>query len=149
VDLAKPGTSKQKGTNDMGWLKNLLSKLVNWSHTPKVQEAEATVATLMPYAMAIAGDINTLAPNKTLTEFNTITTKYALPAVTDLSHGVNPGQIALNLGGQILAKNHAPAAAQMLLDTTMQLAAFALAPPATVPVTDASGTPVPAVPVTA
>ncbi len=119
----------------MGWLKTLLQRFTSFVHSPKVEAAEATVEALMPYAMTIAGEINTLAPNKTLTEFNTIATKYALPAITDLSHGVNPGQVALNLGGQILQKNHARAAAQMLLDTTMQAAAFALNPPAAVPVT--------------
>ncbi len=117
----------------MNWLKALFSKVASFVHSPTAIAAEAEVEKLMPVALEIVGEINTLAPNKTLGELNTIATKYALPTITALESGQNVGNVALNLGSQILAKNHAPAAATMLLNTVIQNATFALNPPAVTP----------------
>jgi hypothetical protein len=60
--------------------------------------------------------------------------QYALPTVAALAEGQTPGNVALNLGSAILAKNHAPDASVSLLNTVIQLAAFAAKPPAPVKV---------------
>ena len=52
-------------------------------------------------------------------------TKYALPAIASLQEGQTAGNVALNLGTQILQKNHAPGAATSLLNTVVQLAVMA------------------------
>ena len=91
------------------WLTHLFANFKGFFASPKVKAAEAEVVTLMPAAMGIVSEIDALAPNKTLDEFNTIATKYALPTITALGAGQTPGNVALNLGSAILAKNHAPA----------------------------------------
>lgn len=116
----------------MNWLKSLFSKIDGYFHSPAAVAVETEIATLLPAAMQIVGDINTLAPNKTLAEFNVIATKYALPAITALGAGQTPGNVALNLGTQILAKNHAPTAATSLLNTVIQLAVQGTNPTPTV-----------------
>jgi hypothetical protein len=108
------------------WLTHLFANFKGFFASPKVKAAEAEVVTLMPAAMGIVSEIDALAPNKTLDEFNTIATKYALPTITALGAGQTPGNVALNLGSAILAKNHAPAAATLLLNTVIQNAAFLL-----------------------
>jgi hypothetical protein len=118
----------------MSWLTHLFANFKAFVASPKVKSAEAEVVTLMPAAMAIVSEIDTLAPNKTLDEFNVIATKYALPTITSLAEGQTPGNVALNLGSQILAKNHAPAAATLLLNTVIQNAAFLTHAAPTVPV---------------
>ena len=80
----------------------------------------------MPFAEEIVTEINTLAPNQTLSEINTIATKYALPTISALEEGQTTGNVLLNLGTQILAKNHAPQAATSLLNTVIQLAVVAV-----------------------
>jgi hypothetical protein len=107
---------------NMTWLKSLFSKIVGFVHSPKLTAAETEIETLLPAAIQIVGEINTLAPNRTLTEINAIATKYALPTVTALADGQTTGNVLLNLGSQILAKNHAPGAATSLLNTVIQLA---------------------------
>lgn len=106
----------------MNWLKTLFSKITGYFHSPAAQAAEATIESLLPAAIQIVTEINTLAPNRTLAEINAIATKYALPTVTALASGQTTGNVLLNLGTQILAKNHAPTAATSLLNTVIQLA---------------------------
>lgn len=106
----------------MNWLKNLFSKIDGWFHSPKAEAVESEIESLLPAAMQIVGEINTLAPNRTLTEINAIATKYALPTVTAVADGQTTGNVLLNLGTQILQKNHAPTAATSLLNTVIQLA---------------------------
>jgi hypothetical protein len=119
----------------MSFLSNLFSKIKADFESPAAKSAEATITSLLPVAMTIVGDINTIAPNKTLTELNAVATKYALPAITALGAGQTPGNVALNLGTAILAKNHAPTAATSLLQTVIQLAVTAtnVATPAAAP----------------
>jgi hypothetical protein len=109
----------------MSWLSNIFSKLKGDFESPAAKSAEATITSLLPVAMTIVQDINTIAPSKSLTELNAVATKYALPAITALGAGQTPGNVALNLGTAILAKNHAPAAATSLLNTVIQLAVTA------------------------
>ena len=106
----------------MSWLKTLFSKIDSFFHSPAAQAAEASIQTLLPAGIQIVQEINALAPNRTLAEINAIATKYALPTVTALESGQTTGNVLLNLGTQILAKNHAPAAATSLLNTVIQLA---------------------------
>lgn len=115
----------------MNWLKHLFSKIIGYKHTPKVQAVESAIERLLPVAMEVVGEINTLAPNKTLGELNVIATKYALPTVAALAEGQTWGNVALNLGTEILRKNHAPAAATSLLNTVVQLAVVGTNPPET------------------
>ena len=123
----------------MSWLTNLFQKFTGWAHNPKVVAAENTIASLLPVAMTVVGEINTLAPNRTLTEFNTVATKYALPAITTIAADPNAvGNVMLNMATAILQKNHAPDAAVSLLNTVVQLAVTATktqapATPAAVP----------------
>ena len=113
----------------MNWLKSLFSKMAGFFHSPAVQAVETEIEKLLPAAIEVVGEINTLAPNRTLTEINAIATKYALPTVTALASGQTTGNVLLNLGTQILAKNHAPAAATSLLNTVIQLAVVGTNPP--------------------
>jgi hypothetical protein len=117
----------------MSWLTNLFDKIKADFSSPAAKSAEATIANLLPVAMTIVQDINTIAPNKTLTELNAVAQKYALPAITALGAGQTPGNVALNLGTAILAKNHAPTAATSLLQTVIQLAVTAANVSAPVP----------------
>jgi hypothetical protein len=110
----------------MNWLHQLFSKIEGWFTSPKAKAVEAQIANLLPTAVTIVQEINTLAPNKTLTEFNTIATKYALPQIAAIQSGQTAGNIALNLGTEILQKNHAPDAAVSLLNTVVQLAVTAV-----------------------
>lgn len=110
----------------MSWLKNLFTKIDDFFHSPAIEAAEQEVEKLLPVGIQIVQEINALAPNKTLTELNTIATKYAIPTITSLASGQTVGNVALNLGTQILAKNHAPAAATSLLNTVIQTAVFAV-----------------------
>ena len=114
----------------MNWLKTLFAKIDGFFHTPAAQAAETEIQNLLPAGIAIVQDINAIAPNKTLTELNAVATKYALPTITALAEGQTAGNVALNLGSQILAKNHAPAAATSLLNTVIQLAVVGTNPPA-------------------
>lgn len=114
----------------MNWLKTLFSKIGGYFHSPAAEAVETEIANLLPAAMTIVGEINTLAPNKTLTEINAVATKYALPTVTALQEGQTTGNVLLNLGTQILARNHAPTAATSLLNTVIQLAVVGTNPPA-------------------
>ena len=109
----------------MSWFTTLFKDIDGWFSSPKAKAAEATIVSLLPVAMTIVEEINGLAPNKTLTEINAIATKYALPAVTALQSGQTTGNVLLNLGTEILAKNHAPGAATSLLNTVIQLAVTA------------------------
>jgi len=107
----------------MNWLKTLFTKTIpNWAHSLAAVTVETDIEKFLPAAIEVVGEINTLAPNKTLAEFNTIATKYALPTVDALGSGQTLGNVALNLGTQILQKNHAPTAATSLLNTVIQLA---------------------------
>lgn len=119
----------------MNWLKNLFSKIEGFFHTPAAEAVEAEIQNLLPAGIAIVQEINALAPSRTLTEINTIATKYALPTVTALADGQTTGNVLLNLGTQILQKNHAPAAATSLLNTVIQLAVVGTNPPAVAPKT--------------
>jgi hypothetical protein len=114
----------------MSWLKKLFSNISGYFHSPALASLEAKITELLPAAIQIVGDINAIAPNKTLPEINAIATKYALPAITSLQDGQTTGNVLLNLGTQILAKNHAPAAATSLLNTVIQLAVVGANPPA-------------------
>lgn len=109
----------------MSWLTNLFKDVESFFTSPKAEAAEATIASLLPVAMTIVQDINAIAPNKTLTELNAVATKYALPTISSLAEGQTPGNVALNLGTEILQKNHAPTAAVSLLNTVIQLAVTA------------------------
>lgn len=109
----------------MSWLSNLFTKVEGWFSSPKAKAAESTIESLLPAALTIVQDINTIAPNKTLTELNTVATKYALPTITALADGQTAGNVALNMATQILQKNHAPAVATSLLNTVVQLAVTA------------------------
>ena len=107
----------------MGWLKTLFTKTIpGWFHGPKAQAIELEIESLLPAAIEVVKEIDTLAPSRTLDEINTIATKYALPTVTALADGQTTGNVLLNLGTQILQKNHAPTAAVSLLNTVIQLA---------------------------
>ena len=114
----------------MSWLKTLFSKIDSFFHSPAAQAAEASIQTLLPAGIQIVQEINALAPNKTLAQINAIATKYALPTVSALADGQTTGNVLLNLGSQILAKNHAPQAATSLLNTVIQLAVVGTNPPA-------------------
>jgi hypothetical protein len=109
----------------MNWLKTLFSKVDGFFHTPKAQAVESDIESLLPAAITVVGEINALAPNRTLSEINAIATKYALPTVEALASGQTTGNVLLNLGTQILQKNNAPTAATSLLNTVIQLAVVA------------------------
>lgn len=106
----------------MNWLKTLFSKIDGFFHSPKAEAVEQQIADLLPAGIKIVQEIDALAPNRTLDEINAIATKYALPQITALASGQTTGNVLLNLGTQILAKNNAPAAATSLLNTVIQLA---------------------------
>jgi hypothetical protein len=110
----------------MNWVHRLFTTVVGWVSSQKAKDAltavEAEIEKLLPSAIQIVGEINALAPTKSLAEFNAIATKYALPAITALDSGQTAGNVALNLGTQILQKNNAPAAAISLLNTVIQFA---------------------------
>jgi hypothetical protein len=111
------------------WLGTLFSDVEGWFKTPAAEAVEKKIAALLPAAMTIVGEINALAPNRTLTEINAIATKYVVPTVATIS--ADPaavGNTLLNLATTILAKNNAPAAATSLLNTVVQLAVVASNP---------------------
>lgn len=112
----------------MSWFTNLVTKIKDFVDSPKLTAVEKEIEELLPAGITIMGDIATLAPNKTLTELNSVATKYTLPTVTELANGQTPTSVALSLGTQILQKNHAPAAAEGLLTTVIALAAQAVTP---------------------
>jgi hypothetical protein len=110
----------------MNWLHHLFASVLGWVTSPKAKSAlaavEKDIETLLPVAVEIVTEINAIAPDKTLAQLNTIATNYALPAITALESGQTAGNVALNLGTQILQKNHAPTAATSLLNTVIQFA---------------------------
>ena len=107
----------------MSWLTHLFQDVENFFASPKLVVVEKQIESLLPAAVKIVQEINTLAPTKTLAQFNIIATKYALPAITAIAaNPVGVGNVALNLATDILQKNHAPAAAVSLLNTVVQLA---------------------------
>lgn len=111
----------------MHWLHDLFSKIAGWFTSPKAKAVEAEILALLPTAVTIVQEINTLAPNRTLAEINAIATKYALPAITEIESGAaSVGNALLNLATDILQKNHAPGAAISLLNTVVQLAVTAV-----------------------
>ncbi len=113
----------------MNWLKTLFSKIDGFFHSPKAEAVETEIQNLLPAGVEIVKEIDSLAPNRTLDEINTIATKYALPTVNAIADGQTTGNVLLNLGTQILAKNHAPTAATSLLNTVIQLAVVGTNPP--------------------
>jgi hypothetical protein len=110
----------------MNWLHNLLSKITGLFVSDKAKAAGHAIESLLPYAIEIVKDINLLAPNNTLAELNAVATKYVLPTIAAIHDGQTAGNIALNLGTQILQKNHAPDAAVSILNTAIQLAVVGL-----------------------
>jgi hypothetical protein len=111
----------------MNWLHQLFSKIEGWFTSPKAKAVEQTIANLLPVAVTIVQDINAIAPNKTLAQFNLIATKYAVPAISAIADDPNAvSNVALNLATEILQKNHAPDAAISLLNTVVQLAVTAV-----------------------
>ena len=111
----------------MNWLHSLFSKLTGWFTSPKAVAAEQTIAALLPVALTIIQDINAIAPNKTLAQFNLIAAKYAIPAISTIANDPNAvGNVALNMATEILQKNHAPNQAVSLLNTVVQLAVTAV-----------------------
>jgi hypothetical protein len=107
----------------MSWLTKLFGDIQGFFMSPKLQAVEKEIAALLPFALNIVQDINVLAPNKTLTEINTIATKYGQPAINAIAADpTSTGNVLLNLGTAILQKNHAPDAATSLLNTVVQLA---------------------------
>lgn len=115
------------------WLSNLFKDVEGWFTSPAAEAVETKIAALLPAAMSIVGEINTLAPNRTLAEINAIATTYALPAVAAIqADPAATGNTLLNLATSILAKNHAPAAATSLLNTVVQLAVVATSPDAAI-----------------
>ena len=110
----------------MHWLHDLFSKIAGWFTSPKAKAVEAEIVALLPIAVTIVQEINTLAPNRTLAEINAIATKYGLPSIAALESGQNVGNVLLNLATQILQKNHAPDAAISVLNTVIQLAVTAV-----------------------
>lgn len=109
----------------MNFAQKLFDKVSHWFTGPKGQDVIHTISELLPVAETIVADINKLAPNKTLAQFQKVAEKYAIPAVQSIDAGQTPGNVALNLATEILRKNHAPAAAEHLLNTVIQLAVTA------------------------
>ena len=110
----------------MSWLRTVLKDVEGFFTSTKVEVFEKDVVSLMPYALKVVQEINTVASNRTLAEINTICTTYALPAFTSLETGVaNIGNVLLNLATQILAKQK-PSAAVSTLNTVVQLAVSAV-----------------------
>ncbi|MGD0012917.1 MAG: hypothetical protein ABSD56_00615 [Bryobacteraceae bacterium] len=109
----------------MHWLHDLFQRIAGWFTSPKAKALEAQIATLLPIALTIVQEINTLAPNRSMAEINAIATKYGLPTITALESGQNVGNVLLNLATEILQKNHAPDAAISVLNTVVQLAVTA------------------------
>jgi hypothetical protein len=121
----------------MSWFLHFFSglgHLFDASHKAKIEAAAQSVEALLPFGAAIVRDIDELAPNRTLAQFNSVALKYAVPTIAALGEGQTVGNVALNLGSAILQKNHAPEAGMRLLNTVIQLAAFAAQPPAPVKV---------------
>ena len=116
----------------MTWFASLLSKVEGFFSSPAAKAAEQEIQNLLPVAITIVQDIDAIAPNKTLDELNAVATKYALPTISALASGQTAGNVALNLGTQILQTNHAPAAATSLLNTVVQLAVTAVNPHPTI-----------------
>ena len=111
----------------MSWLTTIWKDVAGFFESPKAKAVEAEIASLLPVAISVVSEINSLAPNRTLAEINTITTKYALPAITSISTDpAATGNVLLNLATSILQKNNAPAAAVSLLNTVVQLAVTAV-----------------------
>lgn len=110
----------------MSWFGNLFKSIEGFFGSSKAHAVEQQIEALLPVAVGIVQDINAIAPNKTLAELNAVATKYALPTVASLADGQTAGNVALNLGTQILQKNHAPTAAISLLNTVIQLGVTAV-----------------------
>ena len=111
----------------MSWLTTIWKDVAGFFESPKAKAVEAEIASLLPVAISVVSEINSLAPNRTLAEINTIATKYALPAITSISTDpAATGNVLLNLATSILQKNNAPAAAVSLLNTVVQLAVTAV-----------------------
>lgn len=110
----------------MSWLTTLFKDVEGFFTSPKAEAVEKTIAGLMPAALSIVQDINTIAPNKTLTEINAVATKYGEPTIDAIASAPTAaGNTLLNLATSILQKNHAPTAATSLLNTVVQLAVTA------------------------
>lgn len=92
--------------------------------SPLAHRIEQELALLLPVALKIVEEINAIAPNKTVVELNAVAEKYALPTINALADGQTPGNVALNLGTQIL-KTASPNAGTMLLNTAIQIAVMA------------------------
>lgn len=111
----------------MSWLTTLFNDEQKIFESPKAKAIEQEIASLLPAAMTVVEEINTVAPNRALAEINVIATKYALPAITTIASDPNAlGNTLLNLATAILQNNHAPTAAVSLLNTVVQLAVTAV-----------------------
>jgi len=119
----------------MSWLTTLFKDVKGFFSSPKAEADEKEIAALLPAALSIVQQINLIAPNKTLTEINTVATKYGMPTIAAISSDpAGAGNALLNLATQILQKNHAPTAAVSLLNTVVQLAVTAASASAPAPV---------------
>lgn len=92
--------------------------------SPRAHAIERELALLLPAALHIVEEINAVAPNKTVSELNEVAAKYALPTIDALADGQTPGNVALNLGTEIL-KTARPGTGTMILNTAIQLAVLA------------------------
>src|ERR1035437_1840903 len=111
----------------MSWLTHLFEDVKQFFMSPKARAVEQQISQLLPLAMTVVGTINTMAPNRTLGEINLIATKYALPAVTSISTDpTQVGNVLLNLGSQILAKNVKNPTTLSTLNTVIQVVMTAL-----------------------
>lgn len=112
----------------MSWFTDLFSKIEGFFNSRAAKAAEKEIESLLPAAVAIVQEIDAIAPSKTLDQLNAVATKYGLPTISALVSGQTAGNVALNLATEILAKNHAQAAATSLLNTVIQLAVTAVNP---------------------
>lgn len=111
----------------MSWLTNLFGKINSALHSPALENAEKTIAALLPSALQVVQAINAIVPNKTLAEIEKAYETYAVPfSQTYAADPVNgPGNALLNLATAILQKNKVMPAAVSIIQSAIQLAVVA------------------------
>jgi hypothetical protein len=107
---------------------NIVNSVVGFFTSGKAKAALQTAAELATIALPIVQQINTLAPNKTVTEVLYAYNKYGVPVANVAMNDGDVNTALLNLATSVLQKNLPAAkatASVSILQTAVQLAVLA------------------------
>lgn len=111
----------------MNFIETFFGKIAALFHSPKVEAAFNSVASLVTIAEPIVADIAALTPNKTVQEITAAYAKYAVPVAGEITADpTSTGNALLNLATAVVQKNMGSnPAATSLINTAVQIAVTA------------------------